>query len=188
MKTFLEYLDEQFRIRLDEIGNSARPYKYKIQYKRSNIEGFVNGDLTQVMDIVRFKTDLGHHYFIDHISMRKAIHGNMLEVGFGVFPDKKKNPYASAFDLTGGGLEEAFKVMATVISATAEVLKEFHKKYDLQFQWLMFSSSQVGKGNGDKASEQREKLYKAFIRKQPHLGKITSSGKTMVEIKPGFYK
>jgi hypothetical protein len=186
MRTFEDYILEQ---RLDELGNaSAKPYPYKVKYKNEQLVPFVNNKtVTGILAVSKFKTEERDQYFIDHIGIHKHLIGKAVEIGFGVFqkPDVDK----SAFDLTNAGLTEAFRVMSTVITCTREVLTYIYKKYDYAFDYIMFSPSMVGKGNGMKASQQRERLYKAFMKKQPALGKVfDKNGKTFAEIKPGFYK
>jgi len=129
---------------INEIGQaSAKPYKYsKIKRKFDSIIGGSK-------ESVYFETDSGLEYFVD----LRPLNG-YLEVDFGIEADNKDDMYKE----TNRG--ELFKVMSTIVSIIKDVIK-----LNPELKGLRYIPQEKGNNGHDKGVK-RDKLYKAFIKKQ----------------------
>ena len=167
MRTFEEYLCE--------VGDSKNPYSYKVKHDPMNRAA-----------IVKFKTDSGFRYWADFTpEIFPSMEYSALKFDFGVY---HKDPDRSTFDTTNAGLKEMFRVMSTLVKSLKEYIVMMNKKYDIKFDEIIYDSSEVGKP-GEKAGEQRSKLYAAFIKKNLKGAVIKNSGPyTAVKLGKRYYK
>ncbi len=154
MHTFEQYLTE--------IGDSNRPYKFNFmsirQLDPKHQPGIVAGVATFHADISKFKITLNTET-PDTSWAATSIETDVVFSKMGG-PDD--------LDVTNAGLNQAFRIMATVIAATKFYVLEVNKRFGIKIENITFESSDQIKGQrgSDKKSGQRTKLYMAFIKKQ----------------------
>lgn len=145
MKTLNDFL-------LMEIGDSRKPYAYKIKFGRQ----VKNGKMVPDKIRATFRAVAGD--FRVFFWEQRHLAGHSFEVGFEG-PDGEK--------LTDAGIASAFRIIATMIAIIKDVIKQFPAHYDgAEVSQISFKSSEHGKSgfNDSKASKQRLKLYNAFVK------------------------
>ena len=146
---------------LKEIGEgTAKPYKYKLTRTESD------PDFGDYFRLYEFVTDLGTHYevmFEIEEDFSKDEPWEFMNIEFGV--DEKD----------GGGVDykvetnrgEVFRVMATIVEITKEILKERKN-----IKTLTFSGAKK-----DEDDNRRNKLYMAYIKKHiPNVKNVEVDG------------
>jgi hypothetical protein len=161
---------------INEIGDSARPFPYSMDiHPLQKLKGILPAVL-----IAKFKTDKGFNYIVDI-----NVGDNELYVDFSLARGHNK------YDVVNQGLEQAFKVMATVVAIAKEVVDIAWKKYKHPVYTIEFSlatEGATGKDASVKKGNQRMKLYAAFIKKAIPGAKITGTDDIIVMVPDGYYK
>ena len=147
-----------------EIGEgTAKPYKYKLTRTESD------PDFGDYFRLYEFVTDLDTHYevmFTIEEDFSKDEPWEFMDIEFGV--DEKDGGGVSYKVKTNKG--EVFRVMATIVDITKNILKERRK-----IKTLTFTGSK-----DDDDDNRRNNLYMAYIRKHiPNVKNITDDGWTI---------
>jgi hypothetical protein len=159
---------------INEIGDSTKAVPYSIRY------GNADDYDPQIRHEGKFKLN-GLTYIVE-LGVYDLTN---LDVAFGLHT-KGLHPLAAV----DKGLEHAFKVMATVVAMTKEVIMTMHKKHGYSIETITFGSSAMGKAAMDpKKKDQRTKLYTAFIKKALPGAKIHQSlNHVEIQVPMGIYK
>ena len=144
-----------------EIGEgTAKPYKYKLTRTESD------PDFGDYFRLYEFVTDLGTHYevmFEIEEDFSKDEPWEFMNIEFGV--DEKDGGGVSYKVETNKG--ELFRVMATIVDITKNILKERKN-----IKTLTFSGSKK-----DEDDNRRNKLYMAYIKKHiPNVKNVEVDG------------
>ena len=144
-----------------EIGEgTAKPYKYKLTRTESD------PDFGDYFRLYEFVTDLGTHYevmFEIEEDFSKDEPWEFMNIEFGV--DEKDGGGVSYKVETNKG--EVFRVMATIVDITKNILKERKN-----IKTLTFSGSKK-----DEDDNRRNKLYMAYIKKHiPNVKNVEVDG------------
>ena len=146
---------------LVEIGDGgSKPYNYTLARED------VDEDFGFYFRLYEFVTDLGTHYEVSfeiEEDFSKDEPWEFMNIEFGV--DKKDGGGVSYKVETNKG--EVFRVMATIVDITKNILKERRR-----IKTLTFSSSKK-----DEDDQRRNNLYMAYIRKHvPNIKNIEIDG------------
>jgi hypothetical protein len=150
---------------ISEIGDGgSKPYNYRLT--REDID---DPDFGFYFRVYEFVTDLGTHYevmFTIEEDFSKDEPWEFMDIEFGV--DEKDGGGVSYNVETNKG--ELFRVMATIVDITKEILK---KRKNIKT--LTFTGSKTKKGSKD--DQRRNNLYMAYIRKNiPNVKNIEDDG------------
>ena len=150
-----------------EIGEgTAKPYKYKLTRTEST-PGF--GDYFKLYEFV---TDLGTYYEVSfeiEEDFSKDEPWEFMNIEFGV--DEKDGEGVDYNGETNKG--ELFRVMATIVEITKEILKERKN-----IKTLTFSGAKK-----DVDDNRRNKLYMAYIKKHiPNIKNIEDDGFSEIRV------
>ena len=148
---------------INEIGDGgSKPYNYTLTREEADHEGFY-------FRLYEFETDLGTHYevtFEINEDFSKDGPWESMNIEFGVY--EKDGEEVSYNVKTNKG--EVFRVMATIVDITKNILKERSK-----IKTLTFTGSK-----DDDDDNRRNNLYMAYIRKHvPNVKNITDDGWTI---------
>ena len=150
-----------------EIGEgTAKPYKYKLTRTESD------PDFGDYFRLYEFVTDLGTHYevmFEIEEDFSKDEPWEFMNIEFGV--NEKDGGGVSYKVETNKG--ELFRVMATIVEITKEILKERKN-----IKTLTFSGAKK-----DEDDNRRNKLYMAYIKKHiPNIKNIEDDGFSEIRV------
>lgn len=157
-----------FKQHLNEIGDSNRPYKHgPIKIKKERGAFF--------KATVKFKTD-----------------NDKFEINLNTLMDLTEVDFYSdqfGFEASDAGLQQAFKIIATVMKVTKEYLHLLNDEYGHKSNVIISNAENAVKKNRNKG-EQRTRLYLQFAKKQlKQVKSVESQGTKMkITLKDSFYK
>lgn len=139
---------------INEIGDAgAKPYKHKLQLKN------------KFREYHEFETDLGTKYEVAldfHEDMSKEGEWTVLTISFGIID---KEGYLNNVVVTNKG--EMFRVMATIVDLTKNVIKKNKNIKSLEF------TGSKNKGDNDR---RRNNIYMAYIKKHLKAKNVEDDG------------
>lgn len=153
----------KFNDLLNEIGDTKNPYRFRLKTEDLDVVD-MGGGRKEISAFYKYTFKTPKHQYEVHIE--RFVDEDFAEVNFYV--DGK------AQTVTNEGV--MFRVISTVLEIVEDFEMRMRRKSIIPEMFNAFWFSGAAKKGDDGGAEQRERLYKAFIRQQYPTARINSNG------------